>query len=234
MTDRPILFSGPMVRALLDGRKTQTRRIVKPQPFEIDGEWWIDARKNEACRLDDYVAHRIGCPPYHAGDRLWVKESGLHKRGPLFELFIHDATPDRYWASPDHRGERLTPEARGKRGAGIGPALTRDQHKAMGFKARPSIHMPRWASRLTLEITDVRVERLQDITWDDAIAEGIEPSPDDPGLWRRYGARAWDDQGVWMEDPCGSYETLWSDINGPDSWAANPWVWVVTFDVERP
>lgn len=226
--ERPLLFSGPMVRALLDGRKTQTRRIVKPQPHHGpvgqmvnlgDPDWAID---------DGDLSGQWRCPYGVPGDRLWVKESGLHKRGPLFELFIHDASPDRYWASPDHGGEKLRPQARGKRGAGIGPALTRDQHKGVGFKARPSIHMPRWASRLTLEITDVRVQRLQDISDrgqpNDCIAEGV--FADD------FASSA----GDWLERGFSSIEKarfhdLWTSINGADSWAANPWVWAVSFRV---
>lgn len=220
MKERPILFSGPMVRALLDGRKTQTRRVVKwPGDAEPD---MIEAHEELpgefAPWLNGERLHTIECPYGVPSDRLWVKESGLHKRGPLFELFIHDATPDRYWASPDHGGEKLTPEVRGRRGAGIGPALTRDQHKGMGFKARPSIHMPRWASRLTLEITDVRVERLQDISEADAEAEGAEYG---------YGEGAAISQRR-------MFELLWTSIHGlnsPYSWAANPWVWALTFRV---
>lgn len=226
MTERPILFSGPMVRAILGGRKTQTRRVVKPAPDweqpeplcsttvegwqgPIDRSMWSESADPEM----DVRRSPYGGP----GDGLWVKESGLHKRGPLFELFIHDATPDQYWASPDHRGEKLTVEARGKPGAGIGPAIARDNHKAMGFKARPSIHMPRWASRLILDVADVRVERLHSISEDDAEAEGVQ----EPSLVPTLGA-------FWSSRD--GFAKLWSHINGRESWDANPWVWVVTFE----
>ena len=229
--ERPMLFSAPMVRALLAGRKTQTRRIVKPMPqwaerFPICAPdnmaaghqiWWWDGEY-------DRVGVSQDCPYGAPGDRLWVKESGLHKRGPLFELFIHDASPDCYWASPDHGGEKLTPQARGKRGAGIGPALTRDQHKGMGFKARPSIHMPRWASRLTLEITEVRVERLQDISDADAQAEGLEWVT--PGMWSVDRTLP-----IIGDDARKVYFDLWDHINGSGSAAENPWVWVVSFAI---
>lgn len=108
--------------------------------------------------------------------------------------------------------------------------LSEDEHaelKAWGFKRRPSIHMPRCASRITLEITGVRVERLQDISEEDAIADGIEADmlPCDPvPLWRNYAT------GGITISPVYSYQTLWESINGRDSWVVNPWVWVISFN----
>lgn len=229
MTERPILFSAPMVRALLDGRKTQTRRIVKRQfpgdaepeqmsrvsaeGFQIDGhsgQWW-DAVTGSA-------EAAIRCPYGVPGDTLWVRESwALHERFADVGRVVYAATASRSWTEA-HRDFPIDV---------VGDRKARPFQE--GFK--PSILMPRWASRLTLEITDVRVERLQDISDEDAIAEGITVSPDDPTLWLQYGGKSWDDQGVWLTDLRRSYCSLWSQINGADSWAANPWVWAVSFRV---
>lgn len=238
MADRPILFSGPMVRALLAGRKTKTRRVVKldvpadaDEVFFWSGEdlrrkGWRNvsepglwARKNGR---DGYIKFIGRCPYGVPGDRLWVREAWAVKR---FEPCLdHErdwqelcGATVRYLADGAeivHPGDRVT-------GQGI--------YRGPVEKGRPSIHMPRWASRLTLEITDVRVERLQDISEADALAEGIEQRGIEfgvPGLWRR------------PEGPhsaAAAYADLWETINGKGSWAANPWVWVVTFEVEaRP
>lgn len=219
MTDRPILFSGPMVRALLDGRKTQTRRIVKPMPkwaarFPIckpDGMvadheiWWWDG---EFDRVGVAQASPYGGP----GDRLWVKET-------------HAIVPRTAYAMSDGVQQTLKPD---------------DTHDAAVYAAgwerskpgrwRPSIHMPRWASRLTLTITDVRVERLQNISEVDARAEGISiQAPPDRDGGRHFGV-----DGMQIDEMTAAraYQALWNKINGPDSWAANPWVWVVTFEVK--
>jgi hypothetical protein len=214
MKERPILFSAPMVRAILDGTKTQTRRAVRKQ-FADDalvaevaattsegwqtsghsGMWWDDAG---AC-LDDAVRCPYGMP----GDRLWVRET---------------------WAVP-HRFDHLGPSNIPPKGVPTHYAATEDRG---GLRWRPSIHMCRWASRITLEITDVRVERLQDISAADAKAEGIEGQFDD-GPWRNYCR-----DGYWFPEgkdtaPVFSYQSLWESINGPVSWDANPWVWVVEF-----
>jgi hypothetical protein len=218
MADRPILFSGPMVRALLDGRKTQTRRIVKPQPHhgpvgEVvhlgDGGWAMD---------DGDLSGHWQCPCGVPGDRLWVREGGLEGLRPRnFRIFAHDATPGRYWVDSDG----------GRYGAGYGPAITRDSMLKTGrWKVRPSIHMPRWASRLTLEITDIRVERLHEISDADALAEGV----------RKQLAAGW--FSVPGVDGAGTsaraaYALLWNAINGPGSWDANPWVWAVSFTVHQ-
>ena len=213
MRERPILFQGAMVRALLAGTKTQTRRVVKYaehiEQFErnADGSFYYDYLDE----LDPaYVRSReVPCPYGRPGDRLWVREA-------FSGHYLMDAddefpgmpprdwpvdSPIWYWADgePTH-GDWTRP--------------------------RPSIHMPRWASRITLEITGVRVERLQDISEADAIAEGIERDvqPGDPApLWRNYST------GNTTISPVYSYETLWQSINGPGSWDASPWVWVVEF-----
>ena len=189
MKERPILFSGAMVRALLADAKTQTRRVVKMESHQQieqrddgrDWPWMYDGERDA-----DYW---MACPYGQPGDRLWVRET-------------HAPQAD-CWGS----WERWT------RGEG-GPApiirYAADAEKAPFIERwRPSIHMPRWASRITLEITGVRVERLQDISEADAIAEGVYTDPACP---------AYD-----------AYAQLWDEINGLGSWEANPWVWVVGF-----
>lgn len=166
MKERPIIFSGPMVRAILEGRKTQTRRVVKDDTMLA----WLNC-DNVVKPINDHVAH-LGCPYGQPGDRLWVRET-----------FCPDYDPPIYKADED-------------------------QAK---IAWKPSIHMPRWASRITLEITAVRVERLQDISDADALAEGCEP-------FRENDMNAID-----------AYADLWADINGPENWEANPWVWVIEF-----
>ena len=202
MKERPILFQADMVNAILDGRKTQTRRIVKPTkdrngsgcqlaPCEIAGE----------VNGGDYAL----CPYGQPGDRLWVRENFLY-------LMHGDVTAGdiKYCASIDSRS------AAGSKNPGY------------WWRKRPSIHMPRWASRITLEIVSVRVERLQDISEADAMAEGIEPPEN--GTYRDYGVKLEDNEGYdYCKTAVDSYRTLWQQINGPDSWDANPWVWVVEF-----
>jgi hypothetical protein len=184
MKDHPILFSAPMVRALLDGSKTQTRRVVKPMhlPFVenltanfLDGKWG-----------------ERPMPYGQPGDRLWVREAWAP---------IRDGAKNA-WYRADMCEATLN---------GAPP----------GFRWRPSIHMPRWASRITLEVTGVRVERLVDISEADAIREGVSADKYAyKGLDRAY-SRAFSD--------------LWENINGPGSWEANPWVWVIEFKrLEQP
>ena len=205
MKERPILFSGPMVRAILDGRKTQTRRIMKPQPT-YDGFWW--SHKGYSCggekQFRDGLPLFVGCPYGVVGDRLWIREAWA----PVCSF---DPSPETgaIYRSDTHTGLEK-----------------RDGDK----KWKPSIHMPRWASRLTLEITGVRVERMNEISESDAIAEGIESKPQPYGKeldWKYYG---WLEKlNQWSTCPIRSYESLWNSINGPESWAANPFVWVIEF-----
>jgi hypothetical protein len=196
MTERPILFSAPMVRALLAGTKTQTRRAVKPQPVQQrEGwSWWSKALGAGHLHTAADAMVRLMEPycPYGApGDRLWVRET---------------------WARDDEDAALFY-----RADVGTGNEADDWQHNidvgASGYRWRPSIHMPRAASRITLEITAVRVERLQDISEADAFAEGI------PGnLLHR--AQGWAPR---------AYRLLWEQINGAGSWDANPWVWVVEF-----
>lgn len=200
MSDRPILFSGPMVRALMVGRKTQTRRIIKPRPWNSEGDT-VDISRASAARITigadgrSYVAfdHPRGGPltayvaPYVVGDRLWVRET---------------------WA----------PKAEGVvYGADWLPAAF-DSMKPW----RPSIFMPRAASRLTLTVTEVRAQRLQDITPADAIAEGIPPAANSLTI------------DCDTPNPVDGYRTLWDSLNAKRApWSSNPWVVAVTFTVEK-
>lgn len=192
MKERPILFSGPMVRALLAGTKTQTRRVVKPQPRILAGE--LMCWKDDALTDDQMAA----CSPYgQPGDRLWVREAHCFcPRSPSMEKWSH--TPE---------------EARVVYGAD--DLMLTGPYGLWRPKMRPSIHMPRWASRITLEVTGVRVERLQDISTSDAEAEGW-PGPDA-------------ENSISSTYPIAWYSKLWEEINGPGSWTANPWVWCVSF-----
>ncbi len=211
MTDRPILFSAPMVRALLAGRKTQTRRAAKfVQP---DGDGWHIRNAGGGILGADDDAVRVYGPdyaPFAVGDRLWVKETWrAHRRWDEQKPSEILAT-SRVW----HEADRDNC----------------DQHG----KIRVSIHMPRWTSRITLLVSDVRVERLQDCSEADAIAEGIEGFACIGGnAWRDYSGG----EGFNVRDrgtpACRSYATLWDSINGPGAWEANPWVVAVTFEVVR-
>lgn len=222
---RPILFSGPMVRALLDGRKTQTRRIVKPQPDSVKNFGPLTPYRVVAPPVEMPSARceePIRCPYGVPGDRLWVKEGWRyinHQTGPRgLEVCIgYEADGD----DLPHRPSLLT-----------GPGWEeRVDHWPFRSRRWPSIHMPRWASRLTLEITEVRVERIQDISEADAIAEG-------PGFVGKATGEVCESvashrlgRGPRWKNARDWYADLWESINGPDSWAANPWVWAVSFRV---
>jgi hypothetical protein len=191
MKERPILFSGQMIRAILDGSKTMTRRVVKPQPVSGIS---IDPIKRE------WVEGIPHCPYGYPGDRLWVRETwrveGKHTDG---------YSPSCIGANRSHFG-RIDYEA------------SIAWNKDMYGKLRPSIHMPRWASRITLEVTGVRVERLQDITEADAEAEGVAFMRDIPDADETLTAKV-------------LFEILWDSINAKRGygWDVNPWVWVVEF-----
>lgn len=201
--ESPILFSAPMVRALLDGRKTQTRRAVKGKAAEAlavaYSPTFCGARVlNYSC--EEVIAR---CPYGAPGDRLWVRET--------FRL-------------PAEYDDVKPTLVRGD--APVWFEATTDQQRPEGWgKTRPAIHMPRWVSRLTLEITEVRCERLHDISEADARAEGAA-FHDGRGIghsgWRH------DLKDVHV-DARSSFARLWGEINGPGSWSANPWVWAVSF-----
>lgn len=227
MKDHPLLFSAPMVRANLDGRKTNTRRILKPQPPEwatfcqqptmlnVLHEWvpsglwtWSEIeqdppRELRRWPLDAEGEHYWLKPRFSVGDRLWVREAWA----PLSALTHNDPGPQALADRGFYRADNGTVEGEISRW-------------------RPSIHMPRWASRLTLIVTGVKIERLQDISEDDAIAEGVERDSDG---WRDY---------LMPHTQCcasatKSFETLWDSINGHKkqvSWNDNPWVVAYTYE----
>jgi hypothetical protein len=231
--ERPILFSGAMVRALLDGSKSQTRRVVKPMRG-FQSQWLTAETINSSPRLYTCYAHEgsfgaqmehpkggplgwVGCPYGETGDRLWVRETFClesnrmtdddagppHNDGRPVKRFGDD---DFYWSQPHYKASDPEPE------------LWYEDMDGPGCRWTPSIHMPRWVSRITLEITAVRVERLRDISVEDAEAEGCKAP-----LERV------------MQMGCAAspslYRELWDSLNAARGygWDVNPWVWVVEF-----
>lgn len=212
MKERGMIFNSEMVRAILDGRKTQTRRVMKVQPsdgfhpthngydLDLNAHWYtpgvVDkngylqpAKKDVFGVADENEGY--ACPFGAVGDRIWVRET--------------------FSPVPDHEEP-----------AGCSAILYAADGNGSYGKWVPSIHMPRWASRLTLEITGVRVERLNSISHEDAQAEGMEitgwrPTYSDP------------DSGGEVWTPYDNFAQLWESIYGEDSWKANPWVWVIEF-----
>ena len=243
MTERPIPLRPHEVRGILSGRQTQLRRVVKPQPDTTHyglPYWNIGGyRAWSFCGISDPI--RMGtnnpllCPYGHQGDRLWVKETHAFElqAAELDQKPPHsDGRPVKYtddgWVQPHYRATDPVPEL----------AYLGEHFDEPGCKWRPSIHMPRWASRITLEITGVRVQRLQDISEADALAEGISTlrTPDWDRkhfpTWRTAFDAACADN---RKPPVGplpseSYRSLWESINGPGSWDANPLVWVIEFE----
>ena len=225
MKERPILFNSEMVRAILEGRKTQTRRVVKPQP----GDFQRVVRSCDSPSGWGYArmisgVQNITCPYGQPGDRLWVRETfviehnyNLGDYDPPFQdgrpVKYHDAEidTDPYWEQPHYRATDPTPEF----------YIVDDYDPGCSWK--PSIHMPRWASRITLEITDVRVERVQDITDEGIMAEGFGYNQ-----LREDGRMK---NGFPIID---GFADLWDSINAKRgySWDLNPWVWAISFKVK--
>lgn len=183
MKQRPILFSTEMVRAVLEGQKTQTRRIIKKQPHGA-GEWVRQLASWLFPNVNPYI--KLKCPYGQPGDRLWVRETFLIERSQHKDYYEYKAN-----YSDTFAGDVCW---------------------------KPSIFMPREAARILLEVTDVRVEKLQDISEEDAIAEGSN----------FYGS------GYGLLTAKEIYETIWESINGKGSWDKNPWVWVITFKSLKP
>lgn len=219
--ERPILFSTPMVRAILEGRKTQTRRTIKPQFIATDGITKITPHDLEGERFgffDEFQEYR--CPYGHPGDKLWVRESWQHSNHPFGPL---DTDCDiffraDYWDDPHGMDGEKSPEGKYR-------------------KWKPSIHLPRWASRINLEITGIRVERLQDISEEDAIAEGAKRFDNIPvGTPRPYrnGPDRWSMENPPDTDHCLStarwaFANFFEKINGNGEWDKNSWCWVIEF-----
>ena len=217
--DRPILFSAPMVRALLAGTKTQTRRIVKYIPALGEPTEWCHG----------YLSHNLSdiigdCSRYctygQPGDRLWVRETWCHKMDDEGIVYNKDGGMD-----PTCAWYRASdPDVVAMDGDGFIKS-NKDGSESSAWK--PSIHMPRWASRITLVITDIRVERLQDISEGDALAAGLKSmAPAFGHGWQSIAPVS----GGWAH-PVLAYRELWESINGPGSWDLNPWVWAVSFKV---
>jgi hypothetical protein len=230
--ERPILMSAPMVRALLSGAKTMTRRPVKPQPpATAKGFEAITSRPED---YYDFVevsgghdAQFLRCPYGRVGERLWVKETwAIDQCGPRVSL-------DKETWSEGWPLSRLryvaTDEA---------PSTDRSTNKGYWWNKRSSMFMPRWASRITLEITGVRVERLQDISEADAIAEGVlhwganmnQAEAATAALFAAVSHCVTKSESV----PIWLFHQLWESINGDDSWKLNPWLWVVEFKRLEP
>jgi len=233
MRERPILFSGPLVRAILDRRKTQTRRLITPQPEHVrehmdgrirvpDGWRWRETYgADDGGRFAENVAEH--CPFGRRRDLLWVRETW--RTGVALDHMSPAAIADQCinagyvkpWAPLKYEADGATINDdnfhRGDFGGGWG-------------KTRVAIHLPRWASRLLLEVTEVRVQRLQDITEEDARAEGVDADTSACDHARRTCAE------VACTGPGyrAAFADLWNEINGERaSWASNPWVWVITF-----
>jgi hypothetical protein len=209
MKERPILFSAPMVRALLEGRKTQTRRIAKNRKHPDFG---CDMAPSELIKEQQHVIERA-CPYGQPGDRLWVKETWRVGKP-------HDNKPGRdIWPRADGKGVTVLYEAGGWLDKGGNMIYPDDEPMPRwAGRYRHSRFMPRWASRILLEITEIRVERLRDISEADAKAEGVLITDEWTGC-------ADDLDGSYVK----AYSFLWDSIKGAGSWDANPWVWVVEF-----
>ena len=279
MKARPILMSSPMIRALLDGRKMQTRRVVKPQPdiqrivtraefcaqslnplstFDCGGYVYVEQANGRVVGL--------GCPYGKPGDLLWVREAfwcqndicdheycagcdlgsmlslgkeyaslqycatPLHDKLPeckyqqTVSSWEHEPVHGYWWLAPpdDWTGDEVSRRDKGEW------SFLPSQY----FTKHPSIHMPRWASRLTLELTEVRVERLQDISNDDCFAEGIDPETDETYLIAEHHQLGGVSLRGGTPERC-AYAALWESINGSGSWDANPWVWALSFRVHH-
>lgn len=206
MKERPILFSAPMVRALLAGTKTQTRRIVSPRHLKF-----LELPASE-------MIQRWGARPRPyggVGDRLWVRETWGNTGAGV-------------WTVADARS-RL----------GGGETVYRADGERPGCGWFPSIHMPREFSRLLLEITEVRVQRLQEISYEDALAEGIIDgaafcAQGDPERRHEFTGETSEETARRLEWPQRAYRNLWESINGAGSWDANAWVWAITFKRVQP
>lgn len=224
MKERPVIFNGEMVRAILDGRKTQTRRVMKVQPKPSEtrpGDFWFSSKKLESMvHVSDFMpgnspiadCHHFFqehcCPFGQVGDRLWVREAfGMQVRrdglGGTGEFRVYRAS------NPD------------------AVKYTTACGKSVPVKWTPSIHMPRRASRILLEITAVRVERLNSISEEDAKAEGVRVVK-----VREDGERYCDYLSPEINHyrrPSDSFISLWESIYGEESWQDSPWVWVIEF-----
>lgn len=215
MKERGMIFNAEMVRAILDGRKTQTRRIMKPQPEPCPrgGHWWPSNVFKTMLHVEDEMQNGKGgwgglvgdaCPFGDVGDRIWVRETWAEAGASAPDLKLYRAN------YPEHV-----------------PSIYENVPPAEEIRWTPSIHMPRTASRIQLEITDVRVERLNAISEEDAEAEGIDME----ALYDSqdcYDCIA-DHNMTGRPTVTGAFKYLWESIYGEEGWKSNPWVWVIEF-----
>lgn len=226
MKERPILFSGPMIRAILAGEKTQTRRAMKPQPFmgtpEIEGSQWLI--------YDGDKPVVEGKLRFMEGDRLWVRETWCPANSDNGPVVLYKANCDRrYLVDKSYPVDYdLFPAGKGAWSAWAG-----DVESGSTKAYRPAIHMPRWASRLTLRVTDVRIQRLRDLSEEDAKAEGVERMKSGRGYYSIKHGHAAVHFGVYHDYAKEAFAELWESINGDGSWDANPWVYAISFEVEK-
>lgn len=230
MKERPIIFSAPMVRALLSGSKTQTRRVFKQAkglslsvgiPDETPGVAELSWLYGDGPVYDVHESiKRVPCPYGQPGDRLWVREAW------------------RTYASIDDIPPRgIAPGAGVQYEAGGSNVAGANRLHGIG-KLRPGMFMPRWASRITLEITGVRVERLQEMEGQapyesDALAEGVNSIHHGDGCYYYSAFRDEPHPKNWC-DPTDAFRELWESINGPRTWDENPWAWVIEFKAVTP
>ena len=209
MKERPIIFNAEMVRAILDGRKTQTRRVIKDVSESAEDFWTTQSMDGDHICFQfgwhGRIHSSINCPYGVPGDRLWVREA-----------YHNDFEHDRIFYKADADSDGIVGyevSGAGGFGGGIGTAIINDW--------KPSIHMPRWASRLNLIVTGVRVERVQEITDADSMAEGVGAGEPPDYVWIKGRA-------------INKFRTLWNLINDKRGfgWDENPWVWVVEFEKE--
>lgn len=213
MKERPVLFNGDMVRAILDGRKTQTRRVMTPQPV-LENVFMGGANQQSwthkgTATPAGWLMHNM-CPFGQVGDRLWVRETFR-----LFDNYQECGCSDFPCNCPSHNSP-----------------IYRASNNDCEDKWTPSIHMPRSACRLVLEITDVRVERLNSISEEDALAEGIRRTDNNFGngpAYCDYMLANLNDVAEWYNSPSDSFISLWQSIYGAESWQHSPWVWVIEF-----
>lgn len=217
MNEHPILFSASMVKAILEGRKTQTRRVVKGLGSKLGDEYCTELRNGEI------VETATLCPYGVAGDHLWVRETWR------YDDWTEDGEPYIRYAANDATQLMTPSEDWADRVANIWAELSAPENynidqRARDRKWRPPIFLPRWASRITLEVLNVRVERVQDISEEDAITEGIDADALVFGL--ESGAAIAEDQKCRAQ-----FADLWDSINAKRGygWDANPWVWVIEF-----
>lgn len=240
MKERPILFSAPMVRAILSGQKMQTRRTVKPQPehphFATRHMLATDDEGADLYLHSATLAKAIRCPYGQPGDRLYVLEAWRtldeldpYSGGRLAEMCL-DAGYRMPWAPIQYEADK---ERRNWQNVGTPPKT----EPPKPGRYRHARFMPRWVSRILLEVVSVRVERLNAISEADAIAEGIACENVIVDTYYANGHHeVWADRCFFdggceegYESAADAYAELWNNINGPDAWASNPWVWVVEF-----